>query len=459
MAQVDRRGDATEGSAGIAEGMTRRSGDSAHSSSFSSSCLMPIEDSSRSVGRMLSGRMAYAVVVGVVGLGLFASVTPSPLYQIYAGAWHFSALTLTLVYSTYALGVLATLLLAGSISDQVGRRPVLILGLSVVIASAVVYIFGNSVAWLFVARGLQGLATGLLLSTASAAMLDLHPNRSAGVGITNAIVSASGIALGILVSAGLVQLGWEPRTLPYLVLAGLFAVALIGSVLMSEPLPERQRVRLTPMRPRVPIALRQTFLLASLAAVVSWSIGGLFFSLGPALSADLFRSTNVIVSVVGVVTLAGSAAVAGLLLGRIAPWISTSVGSAALATGVILIVVAAAIESSALYVAGSAVGGVGFGLAFLGGLRGLVSAIPDEERSAVMSAFYVVAYLSLSVPAVLAGVAVPHLGIRSTFEVFGTIVASAAMVGAFQAFRTRPIIPEEVTIAGTSRPASAMTPG
>jgi hypothetical protein len=76
---------------------------------------------------LLAGRVArigYAVAALVVGLGLFASVTPSPLYRSYSVLWHFSPLTLTLIYATYAFGVLASLLLAGGVSDDVGRRPV-----------------------------------------------------------------------------------------------------------------------------------------------------------------------------------------------------------------------------------------------------------------------------------------------------------------------------------------------
>src|SRR5215831_7855139 len=74
----------------------------------------------------LPGRAAYALVAGVVGLGLYASVTPSPLYRAYSVLWHFSPLTLSLIYATYAFGVLASLLLAGGVSDDVGRRPVLL---------------------------------------------------------------------------------------------------------------------------------------------------------------------------------------------------------------------------------------------------------------------------------------------------------------------------------------------
>src|SRR3989442_3263688 len=106
--------------------------------------------------------------------------------------------------------------------------------------------------------------------------------------------------------------------------------------------------------------------------------------------------------------------------------------------GMSLIVAAAATDSSATYLVGSILGGSGFGIAFLGGLRALIAAIPHEHRAAVMSAFYIVAYASLSVPAVVAGVVVTHLGLQSTFETFGGIVAGIALIVAFEAWRTRP---------------------
>src|SRR5499427_3729972 len=127
--------------------------------------------------RTLPPRAAYALAALVIGLGLFASVTPSPLYRSYSLLWHFSPLTLTLIYATYAFGVLASLVLAGGVSDDVGRRPVLLAALGALMASSVLFMVAGSAAWLFVARGLQGLATGAALSAASAALLDLHRNR------------------------------------------------------------------------------------------------------------------------------------------------------------------------------------------------------------------------------------------------------------------------------------------
>ena len=297
----------------------------------------------------------------------------------------------------------------------------LLVALGALMASTVLFMLADSAAWLFVARGLQGLATGAALGAASAALLDLHPRRDpAAVGLANGVASAGGIGLGILVSSSLVQLGDAPRVAPYVVLFVLFAIAFVGVYLMPEPVAERAGFRLTVQRPSVPPPSRRPFVLAGLAVLSSWSIGGLFFSLGPQLSAELFDSTNVIVSSIGIVALAavGGAGPAGLRpdaaldrrqrrLGRARGrraadrrWPPTP-------------------SRAPPYIAGSIVGGIGFGVAFLGGLRALAASIPPGHRAAVMSAFYIAAYASLSVPAVLAGLVVDDLGLERTFETFG----------------------------------------
>jgi MFS family permease len=392
--------------------------------------------------RQLSAPMAYGLVAAIIGLALFASGTPSPLYGIYRELWGFSPVVLTLVYATYAFGVLAALILAGRVSDEVGRRPVLLTALGTLMGATVLFMVANSVLWLFAARALHGVATGAALGAASAGLLDLHPRRDpGGVGLTNGVVSAGGMGLGVLVSAAFVELLPAPRVLPYVALFVLFAIAFVGVVLMPEPVQSRSRLRLTPQRPSVPPAVRRPFFLAALGVVSSWSIGGLFLSLGPQLSADLLHTTNHLLSGTSVFALAGSAAVAQLAFGRTAPWLGAAAGSVTLSAGMLLIVLASSADSTVLFLIGAIVGGGGFGVAFLGALRALSAAIPPEHRAAVMSAFYVVAYLSISLPAIAAGFAVTPLGLRPTFELFGSVIAGVALVVAFEAWRTRPRTP------------------
>jgi MFS family permease len=390
-------------------------------------------------GRTLSAARAYVLSAAIIGAALFASATPSPLYQTYSTLWDFSSVVLTLVYATYAIGVLAALLLAGRVSDVVGRRPVLVIALSALLAATALYMVAESVVWLFAARALQGLATGLALGTASAGLLDFHPRQDPeGAGLTNGVVSAAGLGLGALASSALVELLPAPRVLPYVVVFILFAIALAGVLRMPEPVASRSTLRLSPERPHVPPSVRRPFVLAALAVTAAYSIGGIFFALGPELSARVFDSENHLVTGVSLFLLAGVGALAQLVYGRRAAWVGAAAGAVALALGVGLIVLAAADNSAAALILGSVVGGAGFGLAFLGSLRALSAQIPPAHRAGVMSAFFIAAYAALSVPAVLAGFAAGPLGLQTTFEILGSLVAALALVVAVQAWLTRP---------------------
>jgi MFS family permease len=401
------------------------------------------------VQRPIMPAWAYGLAAAIIGLALFASGAPSPLYGTYRALWGFSPVVLTLVYATYAFGVLASLLLAGTISDHVGRRPVLIVALATLMTATVLFMLADSVVWLFAARAVQGLATGLALGAASAALLDLHPSRDAhAVGLTNGVASAAGMGLGVLTSAVVIDLLPAPRVLPYAVLLALFAVAFIGALKMPEPVAQRSRPKLTPQRPSVPVSVRPAFLLAALGVISSWSIGGLSLSLGPALSAELFHTRSPLLGGISVFALAGPAAIAQVAWRRSTPWAGAAAGSVALAAGMLTVVLAASMDSAGLYVAGTVIAGFGFGVAFLGALRALSAAIPPEHRGSVMSAFYVVAYASISLPAILAGVLDTPLGLRATFEIFGSAIAAVALLVALLAWRSRP------GRAGRSTPAA-----
>src|ERR687891_970493 len=97
----------------------------------------------------LSPRLAFLLVAAIIGLALFASGTPSPLYETYRELWGFSPVVLTLVYATYAFGVLTSLVLAGRVSDEVGRRPVLLPALGALIVTTGLFMVGDSLLWPF----------------------------------------------------------------------------------------------------------------------------------------------------------------------------------------------------------------------------------------------------------------------------------------------------------------------
>src|SRR6202012_5151615 len=320
----------------------------------------------------LSRHAAYLLAAATIGLALFSSGTPSPLYGTYSQLWGFDSIVLTLVYATYAFGVLLSLLLAGRLSDEVGRRPVLVVSMASLVVATIPFMLADSVVWLFVARAIQGLATGLALSAASAALLDLHPGRDpVSVSLANGVSSTIGMGSGVLVSAVIVQYLPAPRVLPYVLLLILFLGFLVASWRLQErvAVAPGARCQLTPQRPSVPAVARRPFVLAALAVLSSWSIGGLFLPLGPELASLVYNSESHVVSSLSIVLLALAGTLGQLAFGRWAPWRAAAIGSLALAAGMGLVVAAAATESAVLFTLGAIVTGAGFGTAFLRGLR------------------------------------------------------------------------------------------
>ena len=381
--------------------------------------------------RRLAPPLDFALVAGIIALALFASATPSPLYADYAASWHFSTPVLTAVYAVYALGVLTTLLLIGRLSDEIGRRPVLLGALIALLFATVLFMLAQSVIWLFAARGLQGLATGAALGAAGAAMLDLHPRGDAvQAGLVNGVGSALGIGLGAAVSSVLVQEAPDPRVTPFVLLFVLFAIALAGTFGLREPVMRTERPRLRPQRPQVPRSVRPEFMLASLGVIASWSIAGLYLSLAPSLAAQLFGTHSHLAGGAAVLAIAGPGGLAQLAFRRLSSRVAMGGGSLVLALGMAATVASLSTDSVPLFFGASMVTGAGFGVAFMGAIRSISAAAPVEQRAGVMSAFYVVAYLSLSVPTLIAGLVVPELGIEPTFRIFGSLVVALAVATA-----------------------------
>jgi predicted MFS family arabinose efflux permease len=373
----------------------------------------------------------FAWVAGIVVLALFASATPSPLYADYAARWHFSTPMLTVVFAAYALGALTALLLAGRLSDDLGRRPLLAVGLAVLLGAMLLFAFARSVQWLLAARLVQGVATGIILSAAGAALLELEPGRDTGrAGLVNGVSAALGIGTGALIASLLVQDAPDPRVTPFALLCVLVVVALGGVALLPEPVIRAARPSLRPQRPVLPLEVRGAFALASAGVVASWSIAGLYLALAPSLAVDLLHTDSHLAGGVAVFALGASAGIGQVALRSLTPRQATAAGALALAAGTAITVVSIPADSGALFLAGSVITGTGWGVAFMGAIRSISAAAPAQHRAGVIAAFYVVAYLALSVPAVIAGLAVPGLGIEPTFRIFAVAVIALALLTA-----------------------------
>jgi len=187
----------------------------------------------RRTARLPAAVSFWALAVTLTCL-LFASSAPSPMYGVYQHEWHFSAIVLTAVYAANALALLVALLFVGSLSDHVGRRPVLFAALVIELAAMVTFADARGVAWLAAGRVLQGLATGTASGAVSAMMIDLQPPGSRLGALMTNVSSSGGIALGALGSGLLVSYAPLPTRLAYLLLIGVFAALLLLVAAMPE---------------------------------------------------------------------------------------------------------------------------------------------------------------------------------------------------------------------------------
>src|SRR5580693_9414681 len=199
-----------------------------------------------------SERAAFALLTSMLVTLLASSSAPTPLYATYQARWGFSSVTVTVIFGVYAVAVLASLLVAGSLSDHVGRRPVLFAALCAQAGVMLVFAFAGGVDVLFVARVLQGLATGAALGAIGAGLVDLHPGRGP---VANATGAMSGTASGALGSALLVALLPSPTRFVYFVLLGAFLIQAVGVALIAET-SARKAGALRSLRPAIAVPAR-----------------------------------------------------------------------------------------------------------------------------------------------------------------------------------------------------------
>ena len=388
-------------------------------------------------GRRLSGRPAVFVLASLVVALLASSAAPTPLYAIYQAEWHFTPITTTVVFGVYALAVLAALLTLGKLSDHVGRRPVLLTALAVHAGSLIVFATATGVPELLSARVIQGLSTGAALGAIGAAMLDM--DRELGT-FANAVAPGMGTATGAIVSALAIRFLPDPTHLIYLALIGVLALQAAAIAVTRETV-SRAPGALASLRPEitVPRALRAPVLTAVPVLFAVWALAGLYGALGPALVHALTGSGNVLLGALSLFVLAGSAVVAIVALRRTAARTVMLAGIVALIAGVAVTVLAVSLGSAVVFFAGSAIAGIGFGSGFQGGIRTVVPLAAAHQRAGLVSLLYVVSYLGLGVPAVVAGFGVVHGGgLIDTARYYGAAVIALAALALVGLLRNRP---------------------
>lgn len=400
--------------------------------------MTPAQNPARSLGHDVRRRRAgFAIAALGAGLMMASASAPSPFYPVLRQEMGFSDVTMTGVFAVYAIALLGALLIGGSISDHLGRRPVLSAGFLLLALSALVFETATTASGLLGARALQGVACAFLLSTLSAAVVDLEPPERPGLAaICNSVVPLIGLAVGALASGLAMERLEEPKF-------DVFAAVILGSLIFAalvwiapETAPRHEGL-LQALRPRLglPAPARAAFWRSAPAIVAGWATGGLYLSLGAPIMAEIFGIRNFLMQGFVVTLLAGAGALACFAARSRTSRAVMLYGTGALAIGTALTLIGVALESLTLYLGALALAGTGFGTCFYGALRTIVPVTPPEERGELFASIFTFSYTAFGVPAILAGFALPHAGLRATVLGYGlAIVAMAAAAGLWRKF-------------------------
>ena len=376
----------------------------------------------------LSRGPSFWVAAAIAFLAFAANAAVSPLYRVYQVMFGFSPTTLTLLFTVYIVVLLVTLLFFGSLSDHVGRRPVLLAGLAAGAVGCGVFLVADGVGPLFAARALQGVAVGLISGAASAGLLDLRP-ASAVAPLVSSVAPTGGQALGAIGASVLAQYAPAPTHLLWWLLLGGFSVGILAVVAMPEPGARRTGV-LSSLRPHVsvPPEARGALAVATPCLVAVWALAGFYLSLGPSLVAQQIHSHNLTWGGILILLFTGLGAASSVALAQGEPSRVMLGGCLVLIAGAVVTFTSIELGTPAVFLVGTAVAGLGFGPAFMGAYRAVVALAVPDDRAGLITAIYVVSYLATGIPAVIGGIATSRYGLSRTALVYSLVVAALAAV-------------------------------
>jgi MFS family permease len=383
----------------------------------------------------LRHRTAFWVAAFALLVMLAFSAVPTPLYPLYQARDGFSSFMVTVIFATYAVGVVISLFTVGHLSDWHGRRRLVLPALGASMVSALVFIFWRDVPGLLVGRFVSGLAVGAVTATATAWIAELHAQgrpdgspRYAEVVATAA--NLGGIGVGPLVSGALVAWVAHPLTVPFLVfLAALLVTA--GLVLVSPETREPVRPRPTwrPQRVSVPADARGAYLAAAITAGISFASFGLFTSLAPSfLAGTLHHPSPLLAGATAFIVFASGAAGQMFVSGRPIP-VGLAIGTGLMLAGLAIVVLAVWLPdpSLALFLVGSALAGAGSGCLFKAVLTQAARMAPPERRAETLAGMFLAGYVGLALPVVGLGVLTQYASGKVGLLVFGAVLATAAL--------------------------------
>jgi predicted SnoaL-like aldol condensation-catalyzing enzyme/predicted MFS family arabinose efflux permease len=329
------------------------------------------------------------------------------------------------------------------VSDYVGRRAAILWGVGASLVGTLLFALAPDVLWLFAGRAFMGIGVGLTAGPSTAAMVEFSGQGAAkrAATITTA-AQAVGFAAALLLGGALIQYAPLPTQLNFWVLSAVLAALFAAAWFLPRHTGSEAQGRWRPKTPFIPKRLRNVFAVAAAAVTSAYTHGVLILSLGSQVARDLVGSPNALVNGAALSLFAIASAAVGIGARSLQPRAAMTGGAAASALGMVLLAAAVAHHHLPVFLAATAISGAGYSLLFFGGLQTINSAAPAEHRGGVLSAIYLLAYVSLGAVSLLLGaVATAHglgfavnlgAGVISLFSVITVALVAMTRAGSIQ---------------------------
>ena len=356
------------------------------------------------------------------------STVPTPLYPLYMARDGFSTFMVTIVFAAYAVGVIIALILAGHVSDWLGRKTILIPALVLELVSAALFLTDPALPVLIVARLVSGLGIGLITSTATAHLHELNaahrrapsPQRFE---IVSTAANIGGLGFGPLIAGALAQWVGLPLLVPYAVFAALLVISVVAVLLTPETVAEQPvRPAYRPQRISANHGDPAGYIAAAAAGFTSFAIFGLFTSVAPGFVAGTLHHPARILAGVIVFAVFGGAAIAQTTTVRMTATEKRYVGLIAQAVGVVTLVAGMYTANLAAFLVGGVAAGIGAGVLFKSAIGSVVAMAAPAKRGEALAGLFLIAYLGITFPVIGIGVAVRSVAATTVMTWFGGIL-------------------------------------
>jgi MFS family permease len=371
----------------------------------------------------LAARGSFWTAASVAGLALWASGAPTVVYPLYAEEWQLQPSVTSAIFAIYPLVLVPVLIVFGNLSDVIGRRAVILMGLAALGAGSLAFGLAPDLTWVFIGRALMGVGVGLALSPATAAMVEFGgPDGARRASSATTAATATGLALATLVGGALVQYAPNPLRLSFWVLTAVTAVVFVFAALLPRHTPDESAAPWRPRLPRMPRDERPSFIAGALGISAAYAMGAIFLALGAQIARDLVRSDNAFVDGAIISLSAVAIGVVAVLARPLRPRVAVTLGPVLAIAGLGLLIVAGLDHSLPAFIASSLVAGAGYSLMFSGGLGLVTMSAPTHQRAAVISAAYVVGYLVQALAALGLGVLATTSGLQLALDVGAPLI-------------------------------------